>query len=231
MMAKESFFKNGIERNRGNSGKLWGHLKSLGFSKKTAGSSSIVLEHNGVKEFDSLSVARIFNCFYTKVAAKLVSKLPSPLGVFHTTASVFKNFYSSKIGLRPSFCLSPVSTHFIRKELASLNTKKAIGLDDISSLFLRDGADCIISPVTHIINLSINTETVPSGFKEAKVIPLFKKGSTLDPGNYRPVSILNVLSKILERAVHKQLSEYLEKRGLLFENQSGFRGAILLIPA
>ena len=46
----------------------------------------------------------------------------------------------------------------------------------------------------------------------------------MDPGNYRPVSILNVLSKILERAVHSQLSSYLEKRGLLFENQSGFRG-------
>ena len=58
----------------------------------------------------------------------------------------------------------------------------------------------------------------------SKVIPLFKKGSTLDPGNYRPVSILNVLSKILERAAHSQLSDYLEKRGLLFENQSGFRG-------
>ena len=105
----------------------------------------------------------------------------------------------------------------------SLNTKKAVGLDDISSLFLKDGTDCIIAPVTHIINLSITTETVPCAFKQAKVVPLFKKGSTLDPGNYRPVSVLSVLSKILERAAHTQLSEYLDKRGLLFENQSGFR--------
>ena len=49
-------------------------------------------------------------------------------------------------------------------------------------------------------------------------------GSTLDPGNYRPVSILNVFSKILERAVHSLHSSYLEGRGLLFENQLGFRG-------
>ena len=222
--AKELFFKNGIERNRGNSGKIWGHLKSLGFSKRTANSSSIVLEQNGEKKSDSLSVARIFNHFYTTVASDLVSKLPNPLGVFHTTAAVFKSFYSQKIGLRPNFCLSPVSTHFVRKQLTSLNTKKAVGLDEISSFFLRDGADCIITPVAHIINLSITTETFPSAFKQAKVIPLFKKGSTMDPGNYRPVSILNVLSKILERAVHSQLSDYLEKRGLLFDNQSGFRG-------
>ena len=222
-LAKETFFKNGVERNRGNSGKLWGHLKSLGFSKKSMNSSSIVLEQDGVKEFDSLSVARIFNRFYTSVAAELVSKLPTPCGMFRTTSEMFRKFYSDKIGLRSSFCLSPVSGQFIRKQLLSLNTKKAVGLDDVSSLFLRDGAECIIAPIKHIVNLSIITETVPVAFKEAKVKPLFKKGSTLDPGNYRPVSVLNVLSKLLERAAHSQLSEYLEKRGLLFENQSGFR--------
>ena len=182
------------------------------------------LERDGVKHFDSLSVARIFNSFYTSVAGDLVSKLPSPYGIFRTTSELFRNFYSQKIGLRSDFCLSPVSGQFIRKQLLSLNIKKAVGLDDISSMFLRDGAECIIAPVKHIINLSIITETVPVAFKEAKVKPLFKKGSTLDPGNYRPVSVLNVLSKILERAAHTQLSDYLDKRGLLFENQSGFRG-------
>ena len=53
-LAKESYLKNGIERNRGNSRKLWDHLKSLGFSKKISNSSSIVLEQDGVKRFDSL---------------------------------------------------------------------------------------------------------------------------------------------------------------------------------
>ena len=71
--------------------------------------------------------------------------------------------------------------------------------------------------------MSILSNTVPQSFKEARVIPLFKKGSKLDPGNYRPVSILNVMSKVLERAVHTQLNEYLHVRGLLIENQSGFR--------
>ena len=89
---------------------------------------------------------------------------------------------------------------------------------------MRDGAESILIPVTHIINTSIITDSVPSLFKDARVVPVFKKGSRLDPGNYRPVSILSVLSKILERAVHTQLDEYLNKRGLLFDNQSGFRG-------
>ena len=137
-----------------------------------------------------------------------MSKLPSPSGIFSAACLPFRNFYSRRLGTRPSFVLSPVSRHFIRKQLSSLNPKKAVGLDDISSLFLRDAVDHILVPVTHIINLSLMSESVPMGFKEAKVVPLFKKGSKLDPGNYRPVSILNVLSKILERAVHSQLSEY-----------------------
>ena len=98
-------------------------------------------------------------------------------------------------------------------------------LDELSSLFLRDGAGAIVGPIQHVINISILTEVVPSSFKQARVLPLFKKGSKLEPGNYRPVSILNVLSKILERAVHVQLSGYLSERNLLYENQSGFRGS------
>ena len=58
----------------------------------------------------------------------------------------------------------------------------------------------------------------------AKVVPMYKRGSRLDPENYWPVRVLNVLSKILERAVHSHLNKYLEKHGLLFENQLGFCG-------
>ena len=200
---------------------MWGQLKSLGYSKVSGGSSKIVLEENGTKVFEPVS--NIFNCFYTSVASDLVSKLPSPSGLFSTSSHHFRSLYS-RLRNRDSFVISPLSRVFIRKRLLSLNPKKGIGLDDLSSRFLRDAVDEIIEPVSHIVNLSITSEMVPSSFKQAKVIPLFKKGSKLDPGNYRPVSILSVLSKLLERAVCTQMNEYLEKRHILFENQSGFRG-------
>ena len=174
-LAKEIYFKREVERNKGNSSKLWSHLKSLGYSKIANSSSGIVLEENGSKVFDPLGVARIFNSFYTSVASNLVSRLPSPYGVYTTSSNIFKDFYSRKLGLRPRFVLSPVSSHFIRTQLTSLNPKKAIGLDDISSLFLRDGAESIVLPVSHIINLSIITESVPSAFKDTKVVPLHKQ--------------------------------------------------------
>ena len=94
----------------------------------------------------------------------------------------------------PSFSLSPVSRHFIFSQLSSLKVNKSTGLDGISSRFLKDGADVIVDPILHIINLSISSEVVPSEFKMARVKPLCKKGSRLEVGNYRPVSILPVLS-------------------------------------
>ena len=63
----------------------------------------------------------------------------------------------------------------------------------------------------------------PSEWKLAKVIPIFKSGSRLDISNYRPISILPVASKILEKHVHKALCEYLETHKLLKAAQSGFR--------
>ena len=222
--AKREYFRQCIERDRGDSGKLWQNLKSLGYANvSSGGGSGIVLEENGQKVFNSAEVAGIFNRFYTSVASQLVERLPSSSGLFSIFNDVFRGTHFSRMKYHKSFTLSPVSRLFIRKQLLSLSPRKAIGLDDISPRFLKDGADAIVEPVSHIVNISILTETVPSSFKSAKVIPLFKKGSKLDAGNYRPVSVLPVLSKILERAVDFQLKEFLEKNGLIFENQSGFR--------
>ena len=80
-----------------------------------------------------------------------------------------------------------------------------------------------MSAITHIINLSISTETVPDLLKQAIVKPLYKKGSRLEVGNYRPVSLLCIISKILDKAVYVQLEKYLIDNNLLYKYQSGFR--------
>lgn len=81
----------------------------------------------------------------------------------------------------------------------------------------------IEKPVTFIINLSLQTGIVPTEWKVAKVLPLFKPGSTPEIDNYTPISILPILSKILEKKVHKQLVSHLESQNLLFDYQFGFR--------
>ena len=75
-------------------------------------------------------------------------------------------------------------------------------LDGLAPKFLKDGAPQLAPVVTHIVNLSIVTKTVPDDLKCAKIIPLYKKKSRLEVGNYRPVSILSCMSKILEKCVY-----------------------------
>ncbi len=73
------------------------------------------------------------------------------------------------------------------------------------------------------VNLSFEKGIVPADMKMAKVITLYKNGNRLDPGNYRPVSILCVVSKIIAKDVHKQIYDYVSKNRLIYDFQSGFR--------
>ena len=88
---------------------------------------------------------------------------------------------------------------------------------------LKDSAEIIAYPLTKIINFSLINGCVPNEWKEARVIPLFKAGKSDNMDNYRPVSILPVVSKILERAVHIQLYKFFADNNLLNPYQSGFR--------
>ena len=81
----------------------------------------------------------------------------------------------------------------------------------------------LTTPISHIVNLSIETCMVPDELKMARVTPLYKKKSKLEVGNYRPVSVLSTCSKILEKAVYIQVEDHLKQRNLIYEYQSGFR--------
>lgn len=112
---------------------------------------------------------------------------------------------------------------FVTNELKNLKRKKATGLDGLPSAILKDCAFHIAEPLCFILNLSITTSTVPNLWKKAKITPIFKSGNAELPQNYRPISILPVLSKILEKSVHHQFLTYLENNNLLTESQFGFR--------
>ena len=88
---------------------------------------------------------------------------------------------------------------------------------------LKDCCDYIAKPLCHIINLSLVTTTVPSEWKKAGVILLYKSGPVNESENYQPTSTLPILSKLLERAVQEQIRDYLEERSLISKFQFGYR--------
>ena len=83
-------------------------------------------------------------------------------------------------------------------------------MDELPPGMLKDCREHIIVPLHHIVNMSLQTSTIPAAWKQAKLVPIFKSGDSNKVENYRPISVLPVLSKLLEKAVHSQLLEYLE---------------------
>ena len=106
--------------------------------------------------------------------------------------------------------------------IKSLDTSKATGPDDISPKLLYEAGQSILPSSTKLINLSLSSSIVPDKWKLANVIPIFKKGDKSETNNYRPVSLLSCVSKLLERVVFKYLYNYIKDNGLLSPGQSGF---------
>ena len=107
--------------------------------------------------------------------------------------------------------------------LKGLNPSTAAGIDNLSGKFLKDVAHVLAQPMSQLCNLSIQLNSFPRSCKIAKVKPVFKKGFKTDPQNYHLISLLSLLSKIIEKIVHDQTEEFLSKIKLLYQFQAGFR--------
>ena len=166
--------------------------------------------------FDKTDISNEFNRYFTSIGPELANSLDS-----HGKPS-FSSYLGPKV--RTRFTFRTTSTEEITKLINNLPNKHSAGVDGISSVLLKN-INSIIAPALSIaINQSLHSGIFPSHLKIAKVIPLYKnKGSVNDFGNYRPISLLNVISKIYERAVYNQLYEYFVFNNLFYTSQYGFR--------
>ena len=104
-----------------------------------------------------------------------------------------------------------------------LDTSKSSGPDGISPRLLKEAGMSIVPSLTKLINLSLSKAEVPAKWKVANVLPLFKKGDKSNSNNYRPVSLLSCVSKIMERVVFKYLFNFIRDHQLISPHQSGFQ--------
>ena len=111
----------------------------------------------------------------------------------------------------------------IKRILRELNTKKASGPDEIPVIVLKSCADELTPVFTRLFNMSYKKGIFPSSWKAARVQPIPKKGKKTLPNNYRPVALLSVISKVMEKAVNKHLLKYLEGFNIISDHQYGFR--------
>ena len=134
----------------------------------------------------------------------------------------YKWYMKSKRNLRSMYMI-PTESDEISKIIKSLKTKKSTGHDNISITMLKSLHSELSKPLASIINMSLVKGIIPNTMKLAKVIPIYKAKNKELFTNYRPISLLPVISKIPENIVHNRLYSFLTKCDILYAGQYGFR--------
>ena len=156
-----------------------------------------------------------FNTYFTSIGEDLANKISQPQGV---------SFSKYLTGDYPnSFFMRETDSDELYNIIMKLKNSQTAGADGICTKLLISIAECIVKPLAHCINLSIQHGVVPRMTKIARVIPIYKSGDKNNITNYRPISILPAFSKIFERVVYNRLSNYLDKLNILTSSQYGFR--------
>ena len=152
-------------------------------------------------------------------------------------ADLLNNFFTSQSTIDDSNGILPIYINETVNELENivisendvcdilklLDTTKAVGHDHISPRLLKEGKNELAIPLCTLFNLSLQQKVFPSDWKKANIVPVFKKDDPQKVNNYRPVSLLSVVSKVFERCVYKYIHNFIHDNQLLSQHQLGFR--------
>ena len=193
---------------------MWSNVKSF-MNWKSAGTPRQILDQNKMYS-KSLDIARLLNTFFVQKIKLLSSQFKS----------YPPNYDGCHKAMGPKGCkmyLQFATVKQVTKIIKNLKSSKSLAIDELDSFSLKIAAEVIGPVVHHLVTLSLMQNRFPEAWKLSKVIPLHKKGSALDKNNYRPVSILSPISKVLERVVYNQIYDYFSKNKLFHKNSMGFR--------
>ena len=157
-------------------------------------------------------LANDLNNHFAKMADTLTNNLPSP-----SAPSILKSD-TPIINHMPTLTTDEVVLLF-----KDISPAKATGIDNLSVRLIRLALPFILKPLTDILNKAITSAIFPKQWKTAIVTPLYKGGDSHDFSNYRPISVLPILSKLLERHIHTSLLQHLTVNNIISHAQSGFR--------
>jgi len=211
-ITERHYYQNIFEQNRYNTRKTWDTIKSI-INKKKVKVINHKFKYNNTYLTNSQTIATKFNEYFVNIGPNLACKIPK---VNVNPTSYLKGTYDH------SFFVNPVVEQEVATIIKSLPNKSP-GPDELRADIIQNVVDSIASPLSHICNLSFSMGVFPNELKVAKITPIFKKDDAMVFGNYRPVSVLSVLSKVMERLMYNRLIDYLNTHKILYRNQFGFR--------
>ena len=212
--SKESYYKTFFEENKLNSLKMWKAIKEIIHVKPTTRFTPNSLNIKGKLVTDTKLVTNEFNNFFSNIAAKIDSKIIKTETTFHDTLN---NPNPNTLFLSPT----------CKKEVGDIIKKfkmgKASGPNSIHTNILQTYREVLSDPLCKLINLSFSNGTFPDLYKIAQIIPVHKKNDKLNCNNFRPISLLSNIGKIIEKLVHIRTYSFLEQNKCLYKHQFGFR--------
>ena len=199
--------------------KLWKILKRVGPTKSGPTNFSFI-EVNNQYIGDPTGIANAFNEHFINIQHSDVVVADAETNEQDKRLS---DFIETRISDTTKFCISLINALQVIEDLKNIPNNKATGLDGIGIKLFKVVLNVIAPSLTHIYNASISRGTFPNTFKRAKLTPDHKKYSLYDRNNYRPISILPIISKPLERHVSQSYLGYLTSNNLLHSKQSAYR--------
>ena len=213
---KKQHYANRITACKGNMQDSWKIINEL-INKRSKSSNINELKDTGsesvVHKKDIPDTMNSYFCSIGKDLAKDIDPVPNPLlsGDYQINNE------------RKVFHFKTIDVKEIRAAVAKIKTTKGSGNDNISSYFLKLAMPLIEDSLAFLFNTSIETSLFPDLWKVARVTPIFKAGDRANKSNYRPISVLPVISRLFEKLIYNQLYQFLNENGLLAPEQSGFR--------
>jgi hypothetical protein len=214
--AQRQYYVDRFENVKNDIKRTWQIIKSV-INENLGSSSSVTVTEvlsgtNIIK--NPIDIANKFNEYFTHIGPNLARKIPVVTG---------NHLDSLSSVMSSTMFIKPTDGTEIKNIVRELFSNKSPGHDDLSPKVVKAIIEHICAPLCHIFNISFTTGCFPDTLKLAKVIPIYKSEDKKSVANYRPISILPVFSKILEKLMHIRLSEFLDKNLLLDDNQFGFR--------
>ena len=210
--AKRTYYLNSFEICKGDVKGTWRLLNDLIVrEKKNRNVNSVIVDN--IEITNSKEIANKFNSYFINIADIIDSNLPNPV------SDPIDNINTS---LPNSFFILPVTPNEIINTVHSLK-KKSYGFHSLSTKMFKLIIQYVCVPLSHIINDSIEQGKFPDILKRATVTPVLKSGSEKDLRNYRPISVLPLLSKVFEKCICNRLISFLSKNNVLSRYQFGFQ--------
>jgi hypothetical protein len=211
--AKKLHFARTLNDNAADPKKTWQTLNEI-LGKSKGNSTVSQLKVNGVIERDETAIANSFNNFFTNIGMEISNSVPPVLAQPEDAVNYGRDI--------PGLRLGNTTPEHILQTIKKFKLKHSCDSQGVSNKMIKFIGQEIAAPLSHIFNLSLRSGVFPNKLKQARVIPIFKSGDHLECDNYRPISLLSSISKILEKIVSEKLIHHLFEHDLLYQHQYGF---------